>query len=92
MSVGGICVVLVVLVDVLRFFLGFPPDCDPDGTRKLPPTILVPEVKRVLGSGRVLVVLQLIQVIFGLRITCTGQFQGLNKCEQKLLRKHRQKT
>jgi len=26
MSVGGICVVLVVLVDVLRFFLGFPPD------------------------------------------------------------------
>ena len=41
MSVGGICVVLVVLVDVLRFFLGFPPDCDPDGTRKLPPTILL---------------------------------------------------
>ena len=40
MSVGGICVVLVVLVDVRRFFLGFPPDCDPDGTRKLPPTIL----------------------------------------------------
>ena len=57
MSVGGICVVLVVLVDVLRFFLGFPPDCDPEGTLKLPPTILNPEMMIIFKLDSFYVVL-----------------------------------
>ena len=59
MSVGGICVVLVVLVDVRRFFLGFPPDWDPDGTRKLPPTILDPGWKNTFELVQVIKLINL---------------------------------